>query len=693
MRAASPLRSSGDAGAVPMADEAVKQAESKEDLGEDVGEKTLLEQEPEKKHYIDQAKEEIPGLIVLAIVGVLLALLGIFLWKDFTWEAWVVVALIVFVCYMLARNYSPDVVLLFSLCILMVTEILTPREALAGFAEPTVFAIAMLLIIARGLELTGALDLLGRLLVGTTKNRVFLQLRLLIPSGIVSMFLNNTPVVAMMIPIAERASRKTGVKVSKLLMPLSFISILGGVCTLIGTSTNLLVVSLARQKDDSLSIGFFEVGYVGLPLFTVGLAYIVVMSRWLLRDKSGAMEEYLENSREYNVSAVVVPGGPAVNLSVEEARLRHLEHLFLFGIERNNGEYISAPNHDVVLQADDILYFCGKVEGMRDLLNVPGIRPVFEDSGIHKVARPGRRVLVEAVVASSAPYIGKSVKSAKFRTIYGAAIIAVHRYGHRLSQKIGDIYLKPGDTLLLVTRSQFVERFQRDTQHFALVSIINQPTPERTRLDYMRIALSVLLLVAMVGVTIPNVVTLSAASSAVVFAMLITRILTVSQARASVNSIVLITIAAAFGLGKAMDTTGVAAQFGETLLDLLKHIGDIGILTGLYIATAALSSVVTNAAAVAVMFPIGYEIVNGSDGSAAGSQNSVDGGSSKLTLKAVTILLMLGASSSFSTPVGYQTNLMVVGPGGYTMGDFLKFGLPLQVIALVISVGGVYLLF
>jgi len=607
-------------------------------------------------------------VIVLLLIGGGLLALGLTAWSHFGWEAWLTIVIVLLVIVALGKDLSdPDIVLMCGVVWLMALTIITPQQALSGFANPTVFSVAMLLIVAAGVESVGALDYVTRYILRRPRNLFCAQLRLTVPIALLSAFLNNTPVVAMMIPIVQTWGRALGLKPSKLLMPLSFSSILGGTLTLIGTSTNLVVEGLAKEADPTLNLSLFEIAMVGAPQLVAGLIYIYLFSRCLLPVRESTQEKYKRNPRNYVVACRVKPRSVMVGSTIADAGLRHLPGLYLVEIEREDGEVIAAPSGTHILHANDVLFFAGVVESIRDVLRMEGLVPDTEQHAKLYGSHSRSRILVEVVVAMHSPVVGKTVKEARFRSRYNAAILAVHRFGHRIRQKIGEIVLQGGDVLLLATIPSFVQQHRSD-HHFALVSIVEDSTSQSRSLPKLLFAVAVTL--AMVIVNAGGWMSLAAASGLTAYAMVVSKIIKVSTARRVIKPSVVGTIAAAFGLAAALEVTGVAETIGRNLVDIFEPLGELGVLFALYIVTAALSAVISNAAAVALMFPIGWEAV----------------GQGVVSPKALVYVLMLAASASFSTPIGYQTNLMVAGPGGYKFLDFLRFGGPLQVMCCVIAV-------
>lgn len=587
------------------------------------------------------------------------------------WEAWVTLAVTAAMVVAMARSLAgPDVVMLAGLSVLVTAGIVPVSRGFAGFANEGVLTVAVLFVVAAGVRDTGGLDTLLRRVMGRPRGLGEAQLRLFLPVSAVSAFLNNTPVVAMMVPVVTDWARRHRLPLARLLIPLSYASILGGTCTLIGTSTNLVVYGLVREQQPGVEIGMFDIAVLGVPALFVGLLYVLVFSRRLLPDRAGS-QQLIATPREYTVSMRVEEGSAVVGQRIEEAGLRHLPGLYLVELERD-GELMPAVDPETRLHAGDHLLFVGVVESVVDLRRIRGLVPATDQVDKLSEPRPHRRLL-EAVVGAGSALSGRNVRELRFRTQYEAAIIAVHRNGERVTGKVGDIVLRAGDVLLLEAPPAFLERHRNDS-NFALVTEVEGSTP----LQHEKAPLALGLLLAMVVLSASGVLPLLVAGLLTAGAMLLTGCLSAQEARRAVELRVLVAIAAAFGVGAALDTSGAAGTLGRAMVDLATPFGPLATLAGIYVATAILTELITNNAAAALMFPL----------AAAAAE------SAGLALAPVALVVMMAASASFSTPIGYQTNLMVYGPGGYRFGDFLRFGLPLQLLlgSVTLTIAGALLL-
>ena len=577
-------------------------------------------------------------------------------------EGWLTIFVVTFCVGLLVSNrYPADAVMVGGLTLLLLTGVVTPDQALSGLANEGMVTVGVLYVVVSGLQETGGIAWMSQSLLGRPKTLANAQIRLMGPVAALSAFLNNTPVVAMFIPAVQDWARRHNLSVSYLMMPLTYAAIAGGACTLIGTSTNLVVNGLIRSGTEFSGIGMFDLAWVGLPILALVILFTILFSAKLLPERRSALSQ-LANAREYTVEMLVEPGSPLDGQTIEDAGLRHLPGLYLVEVNRE-GLLLPAVSPTTRLCGGDRMLFAGSVESVVDLQKIRGLKlatdQVFKlDSPRHK------RCLVEAVISESFPLLGKSIREGRFRTVYQAAILAVARNGGRIAGKVGDIVLRPGDTLLLEAHPSFVERWRR-TREFLLVSRLDDSTPLRHEKAWLAIAIIAGMVMAV------TVGWLSMLESAMLAAglMLLTRCTSPSNAHRAVDWQVLIVIAASFGIGTALQSSGVAEAVAGSAIGLTGNNPWIT-LALIYLTTAIFTNLITNNAAAVLMFPI-----------ALASAERLE-----VSIMPFAIAIMTAASASFATPIGYQTNLMVQGPGGYTFADYLRLGLPLTVLAGVLTV-------
>lgn len=582
-------------------------------------------------------------------------------WQSIT--SLVVVAAII--VGLIRAPHLADFLFLGGVVLLAALGVVSPAEAFSGFTNEGMLTIAALFVVAGGLVETGLVSHYAHRFLGRTgSDRIALQR--MVPGIVgVSAFMNNTAVVAMTLPAVLDWCRKHRVAASKLLLPLSYAAILGGVCTLIGTSTNLVVHGMLKSADLP-GFGMWEIGKAGIPIAAAGSLLLIWLGPKLLPDRKEFLEQLGESRREFLVEMIVRPDCPLIGKSVEQAGLRHLPGLFLIEIERD-GHRIAPVEPNEPLELNDRLVFTGVVSTIVDLQKIAGLAPAADDAPVFDPAT--RADLCEAVVSSSSPLIGYGIREASFRTKYNAAVIAVHRNGARLEQKIGDVRLRPGDTLLLLTGPGFV-RAHRNNPDFYLVSEAGDAAVPRHHKARLAGAIAVTMVVLL---TLPDVLAPMGVAGdiaawlgdrRVVFAflaaaaMLVSGCLSFAAARRNINWQILVMIGAAIGLSRAMDKSGAAALLARGVLELAHSFGPYGILASIYLLTWMLTELMSNNAAAALMFPIALATA----------------ASSKVEFRPLAVAIALAASGGFIFPAGYQTHLMVFGPGGYRLADFAKMG-------------------
>ncbi len=598
-----------------------------------------------------------------------------------TWEAWVTLVVVAGIVVALITNRVAADLAFFAGLVVLVTigaifggeHLPSPAAAVSGFGNEGLITVAVLYVVVCGMVQTGAIALITRPLFGRPRSTLAAQTRIMLPVAGFSAVLNNTPVVAMFMPVVGDLCKKMQISPSKLFIPLSYAAILGGVCTLIGTSTNLVVFGLLQEATRDMPggptrMGIFDITWVGLPVAAVGIGFIMLTSRWLLPVRQPPLG-IGEDPRQYSVEMVVEPGSGLVGQSIEQAGLRHLPGLYLAEIDRGD-QVLMAVAPTERLQAHDHLVFVGVVESVVDLQKIRGLSPATNQ--VFKLTAPrADRCLIEAVVSDNCPLVGKSIREGRFRNTYHAAVIAVARSGQRIARKVGDIVLRPGDTLLLEAHPSFVDA-HRNRRDFYLVSAIDGSAPPR----HQRAGLALAILLAMVVATGFEWLSMLNAAMLAAGLMIVTGCCSLTDARRSIDWEVLIVIGAALGIGTAASTTGVAPAFAQGLLNVAGDHPWLA-LAAVYLVTLTLTEAMSNNAAAALMFPFAMATAH----------------SLQVDFMPFVIAIMIAASCGFATPIGYQTNLMVYGPGGYRFGDYLRIGVPLDGLVAIVAIGLTPLMF
>jgi di/tricarboxylate transporter len=577
-------------------------------------------------------------------------------------DAWITLAVVVLVLATLVRGrISPAVVVFGGAVAVLVLGVIDPEQAFSGFSNSAPITVAALYVLAAGIEKTGALTPVMQSTLGDRGWYRRPLVRTLVPTMGASAFLNNTPIVAMLIPQVTAWASRRGVSVSKLLMPVSFAAVLGGLLTVIGTSTNL-VVSGQMGSLGLEEIGFFEIGRLGLPIAVVGLVAVILLAPRVLPARRSARAEMEEEGRRFSVEMLVERGGPIDGKTVEEARLRHLSGLFLASVDR--GDTTIAPvRPETVLRGGNRLHFVGSIEKVVDLQEMRGLRSA-ELEHVLDLEDPSVRYF-EAVVGSRSPLVGSTLRDIGFRSTYQAAVLGIHRSGHLVEGRLGTQKIRMGDTLILVSDPGFRDRW-RDRADFLLVAEVDGTPPVATSKAWIPVGL----LLGVVGLAATGVFPILEGALLAAVLLVATRVLTPLEARRAIDIEVIVVIASAFGLAAAMQASGLASTVATGLVEVFGGFGERGVLLGLVLATMILTEMVTNNAAALLMLPIAVSAATASG----------------LDPRGAAIAVAVSASASFLSPIGYQTNMMVYGPGGYRFSDYARLGWVLSLTVVVATV-------
>ncbi|WP_162555779.1 SLC13 family permease [Reichenbachiella versicolor] len=580
---------------------------------------------------------------------------------DQSIQQWIVIAVVLAVIVgLFFEQWKPPVLFIGAVFILMVTKVITPQHFVNSFSNQSLISIFLLIFITSSISdnfnLTYWFD---KLFSKTKKPQNFLS-RMTFGVAALSSFMNNTPIVALMIPHVREWSKENNVRPSKLLIPLSYAASLGGMITVIGTSTNLVLNGYLEEKGEvMLQVSDFMP--LGILVTIVGCIYLITIGYKILPNRLAPNQGYKNDDRQYLVETLVNEDSDFIGKSIIEAGLRNLKDVYLAQLVR--GEKVIAPvPPDKKIEKDDHLFFAGVTEDVVDFVkNHSGIILISDENKYNL----GKKVdIVEAIVPANSGLAGSTVKDYGFRDAFDAAIIGIHRNGEKIFGKIGDLALQHGDLLLLLVGEQFYKNKNKD-RHLYVVSDIDQidgdnPLKKRSFLIILGLVLSLMLF---------NVFSLFMSLLVIVLALMGLRLVPKQQVSRGTNFSLFVVLASALTLGNAMIDTGTADIIAQQFLGIFVPYGKVATLIGIFLLTLLLTSFITNVAAVSIAFPIVYAFVQ--------SQGLV-GAPYYLTIA-------FAASASFLTPISYQTNLMVYGPGSYTFKDFLKAGTPMTLIyALVV---------
>ncbi len=559
---------------------------------------------------------------------------------------------------LLARErLGAELVLFLALCCLVVTGVVDSATALKGFGNTAVATIAVLFVVAAAVRETGALRKVLGVLLGPASTVRGAMVRVMLPTAVMSAFVNNTPIIALLIPAIRDYSRRVKTTPSKLLIPLAYAAMLGGTCTLIGTSANL-VVSGQLQAAGLEPLGMFELSYVGLPTAIIGLLYMTVLGPRLLPERDDAATSLEAEAPEYLSWVRVADGSPLVGLSIDAAGLRGLPGLFVVEMRRRDGSVRAPVAPEDMLMAGDTIVLTGPGSAVRDLHSFPGLVPT---DGVDLVGGDDRN-LVEVVISRRSPLVGQTVRDSGFRRRYGAAILGIQHAGEAIETKIGDHVFQQGDTLMLTARAGFAQAWSQSQAFNLVTEVPDSQAPRYHRATHALVIIGLL-------VVVPSVTGLPMlpAAMAALLALVATGCISTQGVRAAVNFPILILIGSAFGIAEALGSSGAADAIASLVISGTASIGPLALLAAVYALTVAFVYFVGNAAGAAIMFPVALTTA-----AAAG-----------LEPRPFAIATAMAASAAFATPIGYQ-NLLVYGPGGYRYTDFLKVGLPLNAVCMAI---------
>lgn len=570
-----------------------------------------------------------------------------------------VLSVVLFLILSLYREWlNPSLTFFVSTVALLLAGIITPSELLKGLSNQQIILIFLLVLVTAGIRAIYGSELFSSLFNTSLKPKVFL-FRMMAFVSTISAFLNNTPIVAFMIPYVKDWSEKTGNPASRFLIPLSFATILGGMITVIGTSTNLVLNGLISEYHLPL-LGFGDFFYLGVMVTVTGWAYLYFIGYKLLPANANELSALRENVKEYIVETEISSHSRIIGKSVKDAGLRKLQDVFLVEIIRDD-VVISPVSPEEILKAGDLLFFSGNTQSIYNLiredngLSVPEEETSELDEQFH---------FVEAVIPANSELVGRRIKDSDFRKKYNASIIAIHRNGKRVSGKVGEMNLAGGDFLLLLANGK-----QENGHHEKDLFFLSVPKKVKDKGSKWNIVIgwaSIALLISGVVGVLP----LFDVCLVILIILVFFGILNLTEIRRELDLSLLLILVCSLAVGVALEKSGTADWIAKALIASGQSMGPVAVLAALFLVTIFLTALITNAAAVSIVFPIAMSVAE----------------QMKLEYTPFFVAIAFAASGDFMTPIGYQTNLMVYGPGGYTFKDFLRVGGPLTVLYTVICI-------
>jgi di/tricarboxylate transporter len=584
-------------------------------------------------------------------------------------EPYFVLIVICVAFFLIYRNVlQPSVSLLVAVIVFLVTGILSHEEVLAGFANDKIASILLLILLAAGLRKNFNIELwFNRIFQNATSYRKFL-FQMMGQAAIVSSMINNAPVVALLTPYVVQWGKKNNISPSKLLIPLSFATIMGGMLTVIGTSTTLLLNGFLTSKNEANIKSGDLLILGGLVVVTV-ILFLLLFGHRLLPDHKDLLDKFESNTEDFLVEARVKKGSSIIGKTVNDGSLRNLEGGYLVEIVRE-GSVISPVNPDEMIHERDSLIFAGQKDTILDLIDkMEGLQLPSEVSEYNE--KDGIE-LAECVVNVRSSLVGKKVKDSNFRQRYDAAIVAIQRDGERVQGKIGAIKIVPGDLLLVLIGKSFFERVDvyRD------LHIISRLQKSPNKIKKMTLAMATIA-VAIIFLFIYGQFSLFPSLLIIFSIMVAYGLISASDIKRELDLHLVAILVFSLALGNAIINTGAGTMIADSIISLLEPYGKIGIIISLTLITVLLTSIIGNVGAVSIAFPLAYAM-----------------SSSLGTIGHPFYLAMaFGASAAFLTPISYQTNLIIFGPGGYSFKDFFKIGLPVTILYLTVATLGIIYLY
>ena len=562
-----------------------------------------------------------------------------------------------------------DFLIFLALVIFLLSGVISSEQALKGFSNEGMLTVLLLFIVAGAIQKHGIIEMIVYRLLGKAKDARKSMIKVTLPIGFASGFLNNTPIVVALTPIIRDWAVDNGLSPSKFLIPLSYMTILGGTITMIGTSTTLVVHGLLLGSGmDGFS--FFTTTVVGVPITIAGIIYLSTVGYKLLPEHLGAKDQISQETKEFLAEAIIEDNFEYQKNTVTELGSSVLDGIYIIEIIRNNSRVYPVAGDTKILTGDHIIFSgslntIGKIQKFKGVTIKTGTELTLDD------VKNKDSHLVEAVVSHNSSLLNKTLKQANFKARHDAGVIAIHRNNQRIKSRVGDIVLKTGDTLLLLADNAFIENNKYSSDFYVVNDVA---PPENLNQDMRKGWIGLIALISMIITVTLGWLSMLEAMLLLVVLLIGFKFITPNEIKKFVQFDVILLIASAFAVGEAMTESGLAQYIASGLTTLATPLGILGVLVITYIVTNIFTEIITNSAAAVLMFPISLEIA------------SVLG----IDYMGLIVTVAIAASASFMTPIGYQTNLIVYGPGGYKFTDYVKVGAPLSILTMIIACSIIY---
>ena len=580
-------------------------------------------------------------------------------------DVWIVSAILIVALVLLITEKLPvDLTAIGILVSLIFTRILTPLEAIAGFASPAVIAVGAMFLVSKGMIRTGAVGFIGQKVIEYSRGSPKLALLvILLIVGLASAFINNTPVVVLFIPIVLSLSCELDISPSKFLIPISYASILAGTCTLIGTSTNIIVSDLSVMHGYG-ALGMFELSVLGVPIALLGVTFLLLAAPRLMPSLHSPICELKDSHHRRYLAELSIPRGSRL-IGQDPGRVFAEKYPFLEMLELIRYSHIYYPDRDrVTIAPDDLLLVKSSANDLVEILHSNTVELPLSERGMNFGAGEKESLIVELIIPPQSSLLGERLLESRLRRDPDIHIIAIQRSGlHYTEQKIHDVKLKIGDILLVRCPITRLERLRGQTDFIVVEDVHHEIVHKR------KARVCFLIFGGMVAAATSGMADIMVCALAAVFFMILTGCLQLRDAYRALQGNVLILIVGTIALGTAMEKTGASRYYAEAFLQIFADVGPITALGAIILLTSISTQLLSNNATAILLLPIAISTALGLG----------------LSPKPFIIAVCFGASACFATPIGYQTNLLVYGPGRYRFSDYLKLGIPLNIIVLLMG--------
>jgi di/tricarboxylate transporter len=578
-------------------------------------------------------------------------------------DIWITTIILLATLYLLVtEKISVALTAIGIIVLLVVTNILSPKEAVAGFSNPAVITVGAMFVVSKGMMRTGGVEFISRRVITLARGSFTVALAImLLLVAVASAFINNTPVVILFIPVVMTMCCEYGLSPSKFLIPISYASILAGTCTLIGTSTNIIISDLSASYGyDPLSM--FELSIIGVPIALVGILFLLIAAPKILPALANPVCQLQNGEHRKYLAELQVPENSSL-IGRSPADIFRRKYPSLSVLELISRSHIYRPERDLkIISAGDIILVKGSLNDLVDILHREEVELPTTEKGLTLGAQKDAPIVVELIIPPHSPLCNQRLHSTDIAGDSEVHIIAVKRSNLHISEhQIHDVLLKTGDVLLIWCNDSKLSTIRNNTDYLVIEDVYEELIHKR------KAAWSILNFIGMVGTATLGLADIMTCALTAAFLMIVTGCLQMRDAYKALQGEVLLLIAGTIALGAAMQKTGTSQLYAETFLGLFANFSPVVVLGAIILLTSISTQILSNNATAVLLLPIAISTAIGIE----------------VDPKPFIIGVCFGASACFATPVGYQTNLLVYGPGGYSFKDYLKLGIPLNIFVVM----------